>query len=102
MSAAQGSPEEAPDTGSVDLYVFNALAALMSGTAASPAPLKGGLASPVPTPPPTLREVEPWNLLPSAASHWDELQPWTWKMFLLRKRGPSDCLVPVLTSWKEE
>lgn len=102
MSAAQGSPEEAPDTGSVDLYVFNALAALMSGTAASPAPLKGGLASPVPTPPPTLREVEPWNLLPSAASHWDELQPWTWKMFLLRKRGPSDCLLPVLTSWKEE
>lgn len=40
VAAAKGTPEEAPDTGRVDLYVFNALAALMSGTAASLAPLK--------------------------------------------------------------
>ena len=40
VPAAKGSPEEAPDTGRGDLYVFNAPAALMSGTAASLAPLK--------------------------------------------------------------
>lgn len=40
LPATKGNSEEAPDTGRVDLYVFNAPAALLSGTAASPTPLK--------------------------------------------------------------